>query len=76
MDAPPEDLDGAVDELVDAYRLCCLWFLRRDYYPTTDGERMRVLAAIQRSGDREAFVRAAKVKAWLSRRSSDRSAGS
>lgn len=66
----------AVNRLMDEYRLRCLWFLRGDYYPTTDDERQRVLDYIQRHGDRRAFLRAAEVRQWLSRSSSARSAAS
>ena len=60
----------AVDRLVDEYRHRCLWFLRDDYYPVTDDERLRVLAYIERHGDRRAYLRAAQVRQWLSRASS------
>jgi hypothetical protein len=66
--------EEAVDALVDEYRRRCLWFLREDYYPTTDPERLRVLALIERHGDREAFRRAAEVRRWFSPSSSARSA--
>jgi len=65
-----------VNGLVDEYRLRCLWFLRGDYYPTTDDERQRVLEYIQRHGDRRVFLRAAEVRQWLSRASSGQSAAS
>ena len=65
-----------VNRLVDEYRLRCLWFLRSDYYPATDAQRLQVLAYIQRHGDREAFRRAAEVRQWLSRTSSAPSAAS
>lgn len=65
-----------VNRLVDEYRRRCLWFLRDDYYPTTDEERLRVLDYIQTHGDRKAYVRAAEVHRWLSRASSATSAGS
>ena len=48
----------SVDRLVDEYRVRCLWFLRPDYYPSTVDERLRVLAYIERHGDREGFRRA------------------
>jgi hypothetical protein len=56
----------AVDQLVDEYRARCLWFLRRDYYPATDEQRLQVLTYIQRYGDREAHRRAAELRQWLS----------
>jgi hypothetical protein len=61
-----EDVAAAVNALVDEYRTRCLWFLRPDYYPPSDEERLRVLSQIERHGDREAFSRAAKVRQWLS----------
>ena len=70
------DIAEAVDRLVDEYRHRCLWFLRGDYYPTTDEERLRVLGYIQRHGDRRAYVRAAEARQWLSRAFSATSAGS
>jgi hypothetical protein len=62
--------------LVDEYRLSCLWFLREDYYPATEPERERVLRLIERHGDLQAFRRVARVREWLSHRSSETSAGS
>lgn len=58
-DTTPE---RAVDALVEEYRQRCLWFLREDYYPRSDAERLKVLDYIQRHGDREAFLRAAAGK--------------
>ena len=66
----------SVNRLVDEYRLRCLWFLRSDYYPTSDAQRLRVLGYIERHGDREAFRRAAELRRWLSRTSSAPSAAS
>jgi hypothetical protein len=71
-----EDWVAAVDNLVDEYRLRCLWFLRPGYHPTSDQERLRVLRAIEKHGDREAYRRAAGLRAWLSQTSSVASAGS
>jgi hypothetical protein len=68
------EIPDAVDRLVDEYRSRCLWFLRSEYYPTTDTERLQVLEYIERYGDREAFRRAAEIRRWLSRTSSARSA--
>jgi hypothetical protein len=65
-----------VDDLVDEYRTRCLWFLREDYYPTTDAERMQALRYIQRYGDREAYRQAAEIRRWLSPTTSARSAAS
>lgn len=65
-----------MDRLIDTYRARCLWFLREDYYPSTDEQRIQVLAYIQRYGDREAYRRAAEVRRWLSPTSSAPSAAS
>jgi hypothetical protein len=71
-----EDLARAVDALVDECRSVALWYLRPDYYPHTDVERRRVLEAIQKHANVDVFKRAARLEAWLSRRSSATSAGS
>lgn len=76
MEALTPEADAAIRELVDEYRSRCLWFLRRDYHPATVAEAERVLDAIQRHGDREAFRRAARVRPWLSPPSSAKSVGS
>ena len=69
------EIATAVDRLVDEYRDRCLWFLRDDYYPATDEERLQVLDRIRRHGDVTAFRRASETRRWLSRASSGRSAG-
>lgn len=68
--------EAAVRELIDSHRDRCLWFLRRDYYPTTRDEAAKVLRQIERYGDREAFQRAARLRRWLSAPSNATSAGS
>lgn len=69
-------LIAEIDVLVEANRNRCLWFLRQDYLPTTDDERLWVLTQIQRRCDRATFVRAGLCKRWLSPTSSAASAGS
>ena len=64
-----------VRRLVDDYRATCLWFLREDYYPVTAPERERILSLIAQHGDQQAFRRVAEVRSWLSRHSSETSAG-
>ena len=56
---------AAIDTLVDRYRDRCLWFLRPDYYPASDSERLHVLAYIERYGDLKAYRQAAQLKRWL-----------
>lgn len=72
----PAEIARAVDAIVDECRVRCLWFLRRDYYPRTDAERLRVLSAIQERADLALYRRAGRLKAWLSRTSSGASASS
>jgi hypothetical protein len=76
MAAETRALSDAVDALIDDYRARCLWFLRLDYYPTTREARMRVLDYVQRYGDREAYIRAATVRQWLSQTSNADSSAS
>jgi hypothetical protein len=71
-----QSIDDAVNQLVHTYRARCLWFLRPDFYPSNDRERLMVLDQIERHGDREAYVKAASLRQWLSRTSSAASAGS
>ena len=65
---------AAIDALVDRYRDRCLWFLRHDYYPTTDPDRLRLLTYIEQYGDLAAYRQAGKLKRWLSQSSSAPSA--
>jgi hypothetical protein len=78
MTSEPDENEIAteVDRLVDEQRITSLWFLRPDYYPSTDKERLRVLRQIERHGDVLAFRRAATLRRWLSRPSSVASADS
>ena len=77
---PDQTLDvearARIRVLVDTYRVRCLWSFRSDFYPETVGEAQRVLDAIERHGDREAFIRSAETKAWLSPDSNAPSAAS
>lgn len=72
----PLQAEAEMRRLVNDYRARCLWFLREDYYPTTVAEWDRVLRAIERYGDLQAFRRVADMRAWLSRRSSGTSVAS
>jgi hypothetical protein len=65
----------AFRQFVDQHRAQCLWFLRPDYYPETDADRLAVLRMIAQHGDRRAFEQAAEFRHWLSPHSSERSAG-
>jgi hypothetical protein len=65
-----------IRRLVDEYRATCLWYLREDYYPGNRDEAVRVLAQIERHADRDGFVRAGRLRQWLSHPSSEASAAS
>jgi hypothetical protein len=69
-----EPSEDALRLLVDQYRDHCLWFLRRDYYPSDTAERLTVLGYIERYGDLEAYRKARGLREWLSRTSSAPSA--
>lgn len=56
-----------IAKLMDDYRTQCLWFLRPDYVPRTRDETLRVLELVERYGDRAAYQRCERIKAWLSR---------
>jgi hypothetical protein len=68
------DVTARIDRLIDEYRIRCLWFIRLDYFPTTDAERSKLLEYIERHGDREGFRRARELRRWLSHHSSEPSA--
>ena len=76
MDSLDSRTAEALYRLVDDYRTRCLWFLQPGYYPSTRAEALRVLASIERNGDRAAFQRSAEIRQWLSPSSSAVSAGS
>jgi hypothetical protein len=73
---PHDPVVAAIDELIDECRADALWFLKPDYYPATDDDRQRVLHEIQKHGTAELFQRAARLREWLSQRSSGASANS
>ena len=51
MNRIDENVRRQVNQLVDAYRDRCLWFLRADYYPTDLPDVLRTLDYIRRYGD-------------------------
>jgi hypothetical protein len=74
MDAALSTILSQVHALMDEVRDRCLWSLRRDYYPATAAEAIRVLLMLEQHADVAAFRRAANLRQWLSRNSSDTSA--
>lgn len=71
MAAPSDSVERAIDALVEECRDRCLWFLRADYRPESDPERMRLLLLIQQHGTRDDWLAAERLKRWLSQRSSE-----
>jgi hypothetical protein len=69
-------LDCEIDRLVDEYRDRCLWFLREDFYPRNDPERLRTLDSIAQRSDRVGFQRARELTVWLLRLTSEKSVSS
>ncbi|NLI76542.1 MAG: hypothetical protein GX442_08880 [Candidatus Riflebacteria bacterium] len=63
-------------QLIEAYRERCLWFCPGDCCPTDREARLRILDAIERYGDREAFRQTRRLRRWLLQNSSAPSAGS
>ena len=76
MDAESRRIADALRGLIDEYRDRCLWFLRASYYPTEREEILRTLRYVERYGDREGYRKAAEIRQWLSRSSSESSAAS
>jgi hypothetical protein len=74
MEATFTTVLAQVHELMDEVRDRCLWSLRRDYYPASAAEAIRVLEMIEQHADVALFRRAATLRQWLSRNSSDPSA--
>jgi hypothetical protein len=72
--ALPEDIVRQVHALVEANRARCLWFLREDYLPEDTESIARVLVYIERRGDLPTYIKARKIREWLSRNSSTTSA--
>ena len=66
MNPIDEDLRRQVNQLVDEYRDRCLWFLRKDHYPTDLPDVLRTLDYIRRYGDLEAFRKAGALYQRLS----------
>ena len=65
--AIPAAILDAVHHLVEVNRLQCLWFMRKDYVPSSAPEIDRALAEIELHGDRQAWAEARTIREWLSR---------
>ena len=64
-----DSIAAAVQSLMERFRTSCLWHMPRDFVPRTDLQIKLVLEAIARNGDRQAFIEARKLLAWLSQES-------
>jgi len=71
-----ESFNSEFDELVKTYRTKCLWFCRDSLAPQELSGRLRILEAIERYGDREAFIKTRKLRQWLLQNSSTTSVAS
>ncbi len=69
------ELMEQIRDLVRQYRSRCLWFAEKDYFPADRTQALNALRHIERHGDREAFLRARRLRAWLLQNSSEPSAG-
>lgn len=69
MAGEDSQMEDAFVALCDDYRARCLWFLRPDYKPVTNEDKLKVLVYIERHGDLNAFRRASPIRKWLSQNS-------
>jgi hypothetical protein len=58
-------------ELVAHCRTRCLWFLAPDKLPAGREAQLRALECVERYGNREDFIRARRLKQWLSQHSNE-----
>lgn len=50
-----------INRFIDEQRQLCLWFMRPDYRPSTDGEKIMVLKKIQLRANLEAYKKAGEM---------------
>ena len=63
-------------EFIRHHRHGSLWFVRDGHEPASTDELIRAIRRIERTGSREAYVEARRLREWLSRDSNAASAGS
>lgn len=63
-----------INEFIDSYRIQCLWYLAKDYYPATNDDCIRLLKQIESHGDRKAFQQAKEFEKCLLLNSKEQSA--
>ena len=71
-----QDIQLAIDTLIERERVRCLWSFRLDWMPTTHEERVHALQQIQKHGTRAAFQHSSELQQWLSQSFNDASASS
>ena len=71
-----EEIIREARKLIEEHRPDCLWFLRDDLSPTEPADLDRLLRKIEAHSDVATFVQARRLREWLSRNSSEPSAGS
>ena len=71
-----ETLYREINELASAKRTECLWFIRTDYLPETNPERLNILKYLEKHGDRETFKKARILRDCLLQLSKEKSASS
>lgn len=73
--AVPDEILKQAHALIVENRVTCLWFLREDYLPEDREGLVRAMTYIERRGNRETYIKARKIREWLSRNFSETSAG-
>jgi len=73
--AVPDDILSEAHALIGATRAACLWFLRSDFLPKDAEGLVRAMQYIERRGNLENYIKARKIREWLSHNSSAISAG-
>jgi hypothetical protein len=75
METEESILEAAL-KLIAEQRSTCLWFLRDDVLPSDRSRVVDLLRRIELHADQATFVKARKLRQWLSQNSSAASAGS
>ena len=73
--ALPDDILKEAHALIVENRVACLWFLRPDFLPEDPGALSRAMTYIERRGDLESYIKARRIREWLSQHSNKTSAG-
>ena len=71
-----EDVLQEACRLIERYRHRCLWFLNEDIVPASPAQAIRLLKYVEKRSDAEGYREARRLREWLSRISSETSAGS